>query len=122
MLNIKVQDPLTLAIIGFIVIFFIQYYNKKIKNKKDDDDYDRECDIITLVKVPLLTALLIWLICNFLIQANKNNYDNNLDINLEPIANIESLNNQVNSITKQKVQLPIKDISLKDIFTEQPNF
>ena len=118
MLNIKVQDPLTLAIIGFIVIFSIQYYNKKIKNKKDDDDYEKECDIITLVKVPLLTALLIWLICNFLIQANKNYPDNNL----ETITNIESVNNEVNSIIKQKAKIPVKDISLKEIFTEQPNF
>ena len=115
MLNkINLEDPMTYAIIGFVVIFAYQYYTKRISHKKDEDDYTNDSDILSLVKIPLLTGFLIWIVCNFLTGCNKNN---NMVSNViapapKPVA---------------KPVLPVKqpsskELALRDIFTEQPNF
>ncbi len=120
--KINLNDPITCAIIGFFVIFSYQYYNKRIKNKKDDDDYTNNSDIITLIKTPLLAGLLIWLISNYLIESNDSDIKNigNVNLNNNIIPNNIKINND--AFVKPTSKQIAKDIALRDIFTDQPNF
>jgi hypothetical protein len=119
MLNkINFDDPVTYAIIGFLVIFTYQYYNKQIKDPKDDDDYKNDSNLISLLKIPILAGFLIWIVCNYLSLTKQP--DNK--------SNVSNLSNPSIS-TKQPImqttrQQPVtnKDLALRDIFTDQPNF
>jgi hypothetical protein len=119
--KINLNDPVVCAVIGFLIIFSYQYYNKRIKNKKDDDDYTNNTDMLTLIKTPLLASLLIWLISNYLIESNNNNIDSN---NIIESNNIKLNNNKTNNnafVNPKSIEIA-KDIALRDIFTDQPNF
>ncbi|VVU94872.1 hypothetical protein CPAV1605_597 [seawater metagenome] len=131
MLNkINLDDPITYSVIGFVIIFIYQYYNKRVKNPKDIDDYTNDDDIISLLKVPLLTGFLIWLACNYLSEANKSKSVSNLGSlnqvkatsSIPSIPSIPSTKPVVEVSKPSNIINNNKNIALRDIFTEQPNF
>ena len=131
--KINLENPVVLSSIGFIVIFAYQYYQRRIQNKKDDDDYSNDADLPSLMYVPLLTAVLIWMSLNFLNESRKGVNLSTLIPTKQPIGNINNLASiptQIpQSMPKAISQQPLNNINsntnmigLRDVFTNQPNF
>lgn len=131
--KINLDNPVILASIGFIVIFAYQYYQKRVQNKKDDDDYSNDSDLLSLIYVPLLTAVLIWMSLNFLNESRKGNDLSSLIPPKQTIGNTQNLNS-IPTQVPQAIQKPIplskslnsqsinNNIGLREVFTDQPNF
>ena len=131
--KINFDNPVVLSSIGFIVIFAYQYYQRRVQNKKDDDDYSNDSDLLSLMYVPLLTAVLIWMSLNFLNESRKGVNLSTIIPPKQPIGNTQNLSSIPTQIP-QNISKPISlpkvanlqptnnNIGLREVFTDQPNF
>ena len=109
--NFNFKNPIVLSLITFVIITGFQIYQNYYKNKKDDDDYVKPC-VFHMMKAPMIASIITWLIANFLIGSiEEKPVSNNVVINdLVVNQNLETMNNYSPENT------------LKNIFTDQPDF
>ena len=129
--ELSFKNPIILGLITFVIITIFQIYKNYYKNKKDEDDYSN-CELLDLLKPPIIAALLTWLVSNFLIDSinvsvhgvgsNQSYLSETRFVKevktIEPTYNIDTLSN-VNNISKD---VNSTHNTLHNIYTEQPDF
>lgn len=105
MYNFNFKNPIVLSLITFFIITMFQIYQNYYKNKVQNDDYTKPCPY-HMMKAPIISAIVTWLVTNFLLESLENN-----QIEKKVVFNTEIVSNNFSP-----------ENTLKNIFTDQPDF